>query len=156
MPTRSLRMLAFWSLVVVTVFNALSAVGGGIAVVATDGIGMPYSMLANGPFTSFLWPGIILLLVVGGSQSLASVLLIARRESALLWTAVSGFVMIIWIFVEIGIIAGFSWLQALYFATGALQLVLVLALLGIVAWLPRAPLRDRYAGAPASGTTDSR
>lgn len=141
MSPTALRSLAFWSLVVVTVFNALSAIGGGIAVVATDGIGMPYSMLANGPFTSFLWPGVILLLVVGGSQALAAVLLLARRESAPLWSAVAGFVMIIWIFVEIGIIAGFSWLQALYFATGALQLVLVFALLGIVAWLPREPLR---------------
>ena len=131
----------FWSLVVVTVFNALSALAGGVAVAAADGFGMPYSMLTNGPFTSFLWPGIILLVVVGGTQVIAAALLLARRESALLWSAVAGFGMLIWILVETGIIAGLSWLQALYFATGALQLILVLALLGVVAWLPRRPLR---------------
>ena len=141
MPTRSLRLLAFWSLVVVTIFNALSALVGGIAVAATDGIGMPYSMLTTGPFTSFLVPGLVLLVVVGGTQTLAAVLLLARRESSLVWTAVAGFGMIIWIFVETGIIRGLSWLQVLYFATGTAQLILVLALLGAVAWLPRAPLR---------------
>jgi hypothetical protein len=45
--------------------------------------------------------------------------------------------MTIWIFIETGIIAGISWLQALYFATGVAQLILVLALLGVVRWLPR-------------------
>lgn len=130
----------FWALVAVTGFNALSAVGGGIAMLATDGMGMPGSFLAEGPFTSFLWPGIILLLVVGGSQLLALGLLLVRRESALLWSAVSGFGMLIWIFVETGMIRGMSWLQVIYFTTGAVQLILVVALLGVVAWLPRTPL----------------
>jgi len=130
------------ALVIVTVFNALSALAGGIAIL-TGWLVMPDSMLANGPFDSFVWPGVILLVVVGGTQTLASVLLLLRRESALVWSAVSGFGMTIWIFVETGIIAGISWLQGLYFATGTVQLVLVLALLGVVGWMPRAPLGRR-------------
>ncbi len=122
-----------------TVFNALSAVGGGIAILATNGMGMPRSMLANGPFTSFAWPGIVLLVVIGGTQAVAVMTLLARAASALLWTAIAGFGMVVWIFVETGIIAGISWLQVIYFATGILQLALVLALLGIVRWLPREP-----------------
>ena len=133
-----LRSAAWWSLVVVSVFNAVSAIAGGIAILATGGMGMPSSMLAGGPFTSFTWPGLILLALVGGSQALASWLLIARRPSALFWSSVAGFGMIIWIFVETGIIRGLSWLQVIYFATGALQLALVLALLGVAGWLPRA------------------
>jgi hypothetical protein len=82
--------------------------------------------------------------VVGGSQTLAAVLLLARRTSALLWSAVAGFVMMIWIFVETGIIRGLSWLQWVYFVTGAVQVILVLALLGIVGWLPRASLRPPF------------
>jgi len=35
---KSLRRLAYWALVVVTVFNALSAVAGGIAILATGGL----------------------------------------------------------------------------------------------------------------------
>lgn len=132
--------MLFWALIAVTGFNALSALGGGIAMLVTDGMGMPASFLADGPFTSFLWPGIILLLVVGGSQLLALGLLVGRRESALLWSAVSGFGMLIWIFVETGMIRGMSWLQVIYFTTGAVQLILVVALLGAAAWLPRTPL----------------
>ncbi|CAM5394200.1 hypothetical protein [Leifsonia shinshuensis] len=113
-------------------FNALSAVGGGAAVLLTNGLGMPASMLKGGPFASFLWPGIILLVVVGGTQSLAVGLLLARRPSALAWTAVAGFGMIIWIFVETGIIRGLSWLQALYFTTGVIEVALVLVLLGVM------------------------
>lgn len=116
----------------VAIFNALSAVGGGAAILLTNGLGMPASMLEGGPFTSFLWPGIILLMVVGGTQSLAVGLLLTRRPSAPLWTAVAGFGMIIWIFVETGIIRGLSWLQAIYFTTGIIEVALVLALLGVM------------------------
>ena len=135
-----LRSVAYWSLVVVAVFNALSAIGGGIGILTTNGLGMPAAFLAGGPFTTFFWPGLILLVVVGGSQALAATLVLRRRESSLLWSAVAGFGMIIWIFIETGLIRGFSWLQILYFATGILQLVLVVILLGIVRWLPRTPL----------------
>lgn len=133
----------FGALVALTLLQTLSAIGGGIAILLTNGLGMPLTMLANGPFDSFLWPGVILLAVVGGTQALAATLLVRRRESALLWTAVAGFGMMIWIFIETGIIAGLSWLQVIYFATGMLQLVLVLGLLGIVGWLPRTPLRPQ-------------
>jgi hypothetical protein len=97
---------------------------------------MPLSMLTHSPFTSFTGPGWILLVLVGGTQTASSVLLLLRTETALVWTAVAGIGMTIWIFIETGI-AGISWLQVLYFATGVAQLVLVLALLGVVRWLPR-------------------
>lgn len=145
------RSAAFWSLVIITAFNALSAVAGGIAILATGGMGMPEAMLDGSPFTAFTWPGLILLLVIGGSQTVAVVLLFGRRPSALLWSAVAGFGMLIWIFIETGIIRGLSWLQVLYFATGVLQLVLVLALLGIVGWLPRASLPSRRAEVARGG-----
>ncbi|WP_309688523.1 hypothetical protein [Microbacterium foliorum] len=78
--------------------------------------------------------------MVGGSQALAAGLLLARRESALLWSAIAGFGMIVWIFTETGMIRGMSWLQVLYFATGITQLVLVMAMLGVAGWFPRASL----------------
>ena len=126
------------ALIIVTVFNALSALAGGVAILA-GWLSMPQSMLQNGPFDSFLWPGVILLIVVGGTQTIAAVLLLGRRSSSLFWSAVAGFGMTIWIFVETGIIAGVSWLQVLYFATGTGQLVLVLGLLGVVTWFHLSP-----------------
>ncbi|RJN31791.1 hypothetical protein [Nesterenkonia natronophila] len=129
--------LSYLMLVIVTMFNAITAIAGGVALLATGGLGMPRSMLVNGPFDSFLWPGIILLMVVGGTQVIAAILLLLRREAALLWTAVAGFAMIIWIFVETGIIAAISWLQVVYFTTGICQLSLVLILLGVTSRLSR-------------------
>ena len=99
------------------------------------------------PFTSFFLPALILLVVIGGTHVLAAVLLLRRRGSSLRWTAVAGFAMIIWILVETVVIYGFSWLQGIYFTTGVAEVALVLALLGIVPWLPRVDLGTK---APAS------
>lgn len=129
MTTTWLIRLARRITVGVTVFNAVTAVSGGVAIILTGGLGMSASMLYNSPFDSFLWPGIILIAIVGGTQLVAAVLILARRSSALLWVAVAGFSMVIWIFVETGIIGGFSWLQGLYFATGLLQIILVVGIL---------------------------
>lgn len=138
--TVRLRSVVIWMLMILTVFQVLSAVIGGIGVLATDGLGMPASLLGDGPFDTFVLPGVILLIVVGGTQTVALGLLLMRRETALLWTAVAAFGMLIWIFVETGMVRGTSWLQVIYFSTGGAQLVLVLALLGIVRWFPRAPM----------------
>ena len=145
MTTTLLRKAAFWAALIVSAFNTLSAIGGGIGMVVTNGLGMPLSALEGSPFTSFAVPAAVLIVVVAGTQALATVLLAARRESALVWTAVAGIGMLVWIFVETIVIRGGSFLQVLYFTTGIAQLVLVLALLGVVGWLPRAPLKHAAA-----------
>ena len=134
---RHVRAVARQSLVVVSIFNALSALGGGIGMVVADGLSMPKSMLADTPFSTFTVPGLILTLVVGGTQAAAVWLLVARRRSALLWSAVAGFGMVIWIVTEIGFIHALMYAQVTYLVTGLVQLILVFALLGIASWLPR-------------------
>jgi hypothetical protein len=142
--TRRVQAVVWWSLVVVSVFNALSALGGGIGMIAADGLSMPKSMLADTPFSTFTIPGLILTVVVGGTQAAAVWLLLTRRGSALLWSAVAGFGMLIWIVTEIGFIHALMYAQVIYLVTGLMQLILVFALLGIVSWLPRAnPIRPR-------------
>jgi hypothetical protein len=136
-----ITLIAWRTALVITVLNAASAVGGAVAIFLTNGLGMPLSMLAGSPFTSFLVPGLILLVVVGGTQTLAAVLQIRRRRASLVWMAFAGFTMIIWILVETIVIQGFGLLQALYFASGTVQIILTLALLGLVAWVPRIDLR---------------
>lgn len=126
----------YWTLLVVTVLQATAAVLGGIALIATDGLGMPATMLQNSPFHSFLWPGLILLVVVGGTQVTAAIALVRRADSADFWAAVAGLGMIIWIFVETMLVSEPSWLQPLFFATGVIQLALVLVLEGITRSVP--------------------
>jgi hypothetical protein len=141
MNENRIHQIAYWTAVALSAFNALSALAGGIGILLTDGLGMPPSLLNGSPFISFTVPGIVLLTVVGGTQAVSLWLLLAKSESALLWTAVAGAGMVIWIFVETGIIAGTSWLQVLYFVTGGAQIIVVDALLGVVKWMPRKPLR---------------
>jgi len=141
MATPLLRNAAFWGAIILAAFNTLSAVAGGVGMLATNGLGMPESSLDGSPFSSFLVPALVLIVIVGGTQAIAAGLLIARRESALLWSAVAGIGMLIWIFIETIVIRGGSWLQVLYFTTGTAQIAVVLALLGVVAWLPRRALR---------------
>lgn len=73
------RTAAYRTLLVVSLFTALSAVGGRTGMVVADGLSMPRSLLAESPFATSLVPGVILAVVVGGTQTLASVLLVQHR-----------------------------------------------------------------------------
>lgn len=123
-------------LAALTLFGALSALAGAVLAVAANGAGVPLEYLANSPFTSYEVPGLILGLVVGGTQLAAAIALLRRQRIALLLSAIAGFGMLIWIFVELAIIRQYSWLQSAYFALGAMELILVLGLLGLIpAWV---------------------
>jgi hypothetical protein len=86
-------------------------------------------------------PGLVLGVVVGGTQLAAAVTILTKRRSALLQSAIAGFGMLIWVFVELAIIRQYSWLQSAFFAFGVLELILVLALLGIAPTFVN-PLRE--------------
>jgi hypothetical protein len=125
-------------LAALTLFGALSALAGAVLAVAANGAGVPLDYLANSAFTSYAVPGVILGVVVGGTQLSALSALLRKQRNALLLSAIAGFGMLIWIFVELAIIRQYSWLQSAYFALGAMELILVLALLGVV---PRVVIR---------------
>jgi hypothetical protein len=136
--------IVVWTLTVLAVFGALSALVGAVLALAANGAGVPLEYLKNGPFSSYFVPGLILGIVVGGTQLAAAIALLAKRDTALLLSAVAGFGMLIWIFVELAMIQQYSWLQAAYFILGGLELILVLALLGLIPVLVN-PLRESHA-----------
>lgn len=135
LPAAPLRI----ALIVLAVFTALSAVGGAIALLV-GGIGVPLSVLDGSVFTDFFWPAVLLGLVIGGTQVAAAVSALRRSPRWLFWSAFAGFGMVIFIFVELAIMRGFSFLHGLYFGTGMAQVILVVALLGVL------PSVVRYAG----------
>jgi hypothetical protein len=120
------------TLIVVEAFNFLSAFGGGIALVVSNGLGMPLSLLESSPFGSFIGPGCILGVVVGGANGAAMMLAVLDRPVALAAGAVAAFAMIVWIYVEVSMLLFYHWLQTVYFASGVTQLALVLVLLGVL------------------------
>jgi hypothetical protein len=138
MNATTIQLLARRVLLGVGVFNALSAlVGGALLIIGgftggSGGMGIPLSVLDDTPFTTFLWPGVILAVVVGGTQVLAVALQILRDDLARLAAAVAGFALVIWMFVEVALLPGINVLQVIYFGTGALQLALLTAALGVL------------------------
>lgn len=87
------------SLLVLTGLSAISAIGGGIGLLV-NGLGMPRAELDGTPFDSFVVPGALLAIVVGGSLATATVSLLRRVPWQGRVALVSGAVMLGWIAVE--------------------------------------------------------
>lgn len=124
------------SLLVIQALVVLTSAAGGLALMLGPGIGSlgitpPLEYLEGSPFDSYLLPGLILLVVVGGTHLLAWLLLLRRQRWAPAASAVAGCGILVWIFVQMVVIP-FSVLQAVYFGTGLLELVLVLLLLDVL------------------------
>ena len=80
MKTKSLRNILLFLLA----FLGLGAIfGGGVLMVSPSGklIGMPLAMLIHSSFDDFLFPAIILFVVLGLCPSLLVVALVKKRES---------------------------------------------------------------------------
>lgn len=110
-------------------FGAGSAAIGGVLGVVFEGAGLPVEYLRGTPFDSFVVPGLILGVVVGGTQLLAA---ITSHRNHARWSvlgATAGFGMVIWIFAELALLGEFSWLQVVYFALGLGEIAMVLVIL---------------------------
>ncbi|GAB3396064.1 hypothetical protein GCM10027568_29390 [Humibacter soli] len=126
--SRGLRI----ALAAVAWFNLVSALVGMIGLTIGGGLGIPTEWIEGSVFSSYLWPGIILGLVVGGTQALALVAQYGRFRLAPGVHAAAGMTMMIWIFAEIAIVLVWSPLHGVYFVSGLVQTVLAVLVLG--AW----------------------
>jgi hypothetical protein len=127
-PPRAFR----FGLIGIAAFNLLSALAGMVGLTVGGGMGLPLEWIEGSIFDSYLWPGVILGIVVGGVQALA---LVAQfRGYTVAWGlhAAAGLIMMIWIFVEIAIMLVWSPLHGIYFVTGLVQTILAVLALG--AW----------------------
>jgi hypothetical protein len=127
-PSRPLRI----SLASVAALNLVSALIGMAGLTLADGMGLPAEWLDGTGFDSWLWPGIILGVVVGGMQALALIAQFRRLALAPGLHAAAGLTLMIWIFVEIAILLVWHPLHGIFFATGLIQTVLAVLALG--AW----------------------
>ena len=99
-------------------FNGVSAVGGGIALM-TGAIPRQASWVTHTDFSGMYFPGVILMAIVGGSSVVAALAMMKRTSGWPLFTVLAGVIMLVWIVAEIASIRGFHFLQVIYFATGA-------------------------------------
>jgi len=131
--TPLLRMCGV-TLFVASVFVALTAAGGGITLAA--GVDkFPADWLIGTPFSSYLIPGLILAIVVGGSAVVAAVATLRRSDAGALTSMLAGAILLGWLVGERLILppaafpTQFSWLEAFYVAVGLLMLAP-----GLVVW----------------------
>jgi len=130
-----------WTRIVLTVLTAavgLTAVAGGVALIlgavtssSAGGVVPDRSFLGDSPFTSYVVPGVILAVIVGGTHLLAAFLIGGDSTGGPLAVAIASFGLLIWIFVQMMFIP-FSPLQAVYFVVGLAELGFVLLGLGLL------------------------
>ena len=116
---------------VLQVFIGLGAVVGGLALVlepSGSNIGVPHEMLKSTPFSTFLVPGIVLLIVNGIGSLIGAIASIKRYGCAGGIAIALGLFLAAWILLQVYWFTGIHWLHVLYLGLGLLELTLGLLL----------------------------
>lgn len=125
------RCLAF-GLGVLQVFIGIGGSAGGFGLVTEPSganLGFQADLLNKSPFSDYLIPGLILLVIIGFGSLAGGVLSILRYRYFGEIAAVSGAFLMIWITAQVWWIGLTVWLQPLFFGLGVVELVLGLMLL---------------------------
>ncbi len=115
-------------LLLLDLFVALTAIGGGVALVAgLEADRFALELLDRTPFHSYLIPGLLLAAVVGGSAAAASVGLFLASATGAPLTAFAGVLLAGYITVELKILNDnqpWSWTELFYLVVATLMIVL--------------------------------
>jgi hypothetical protein len=130
MRARNIRI----ALLIMDAFVAVTAAVGGLALVTgLEGDRFPLNLLESTPFSSYMVPGLILTVVVGGSASIAIAALLRGLDSGAPASIIAGAILMGWIIGEALLLHQPSWFEAFYFALGV-----TMAALGLVGgWTQR-------------------
>ena len=93
-------------------------------------LGISTGLLAQTPFTNFLWPGVILFVVIGLGSITATIWVMRQWYYYSIAVMLVGVSLTGWIAIQIPLIREFHWLQAAFGGIG-------LALIAAGAWLMR-------------------
>ena len=117
-------------IIILLAFNGIGAVYGGIMLIADpEGwkLGLPKSILQHSPFDDFLIPGIILFLVLGLGSLIVCALVILKVKKNPSWVILMGFVLSVWISVQMLMLRDVNFLHVIYGMIG-----LTLMIMGIL------------------------
>jgi hypothetical protein len=110
------------ALILLTLFVAAGAIFGGIGLILEADLGMDLALLDGTPFSTYVIPGYILLLAVGGSNLVAGILLLINHEQAPSFAFLAGAVLTVWIAVQVVMIGMISFLQPAFFTFGLMTM----------------------------------
>jgi hypothetical protein len=108
-------------------FTAVTAIVSGIALIFyPDGriFQMSVNLLEHSPFDNFMIPGLVLCLIVGGSNLIGALSLATDRKWMGQATLLAGISICGWIVVQYILIRTFNWLQVFYFLSGVYLLLI--------------------------------
>lgn len=114
---------------IITGFIAVTAIGGGIALLsgAEDGR-FPLEWLQGTPFKSYTIPALLLTFIVGGSSLLACISIFRNLKAGILSSLTAGIVMVGFIVVEVLILnqtpPGPTPIEMMYFGLGLITFLL--------------------------------
>lgn len=121
---------------VLQVLIGLGAMGGGLTLALEPSgskLGISLEALKSSPFSTFLVPGIVLLIVNGFGSLVGATASFTRYWCAGEIAIALGLFLVAWIMLQVYWFAAFHWLHALYLGIGLLELV--------IGWLLRKVLR---------------
>jgi len=113
--------------IILLAFIGLGAVYGGVMLISDPTgwkIGLHTGMLKYSPFSDFLIPGIILLIVLGMGSLVTCALVTLRSGRYAMWIIFFGFAIAIWISVQMLMLRQVYFLQLLFGVIGLTIIVL--------------------------------
>jgi len=114
-----------YALGVLQIFIGITAALGGFGLVLDPSgakMDVPLALLKNSPFTNYLIPGLVLLIVNGGGNVLAVIATFMRYRYAGNLAIFFGIFLTIYITIEVWVIGLQNFLQPLYFILGVVEL----------------------------------
>ncbi|MFM9910296.1 MAG: hypothetical protein ACKVOW_13155 [Chitinophagaceae bacterium] len=114
-------------------FVAVTTSLSGIIMIVNSGgelLNLPLNLLNNTPFKNFLIPGILLTLVVGGTNLIAVFQNMQRSTNRYNLAIAGGLLISGWIIVQMILIQTFHWLQFVFLGTGFLIILIAYQLKG--------------------------
>ena len=108
-------------------FVGIAAVAGGLGVIldpSGESLGVSVDLLINSPFKNFLIPGIVLFTIIGLTNLLVSFLTFKQHLLSGGATIVLGFIMIIWIVLQVYWIGWLTSLQPTFLIIGFAEIIL--------------------------------
>ena len=125
------------ALIVIELFVGLWAVIGGVGLMtgAIPFLLMPVEYLQGTPFSDYTIPGLLLLIVVGGSFLFAAATILTGREVGVLASALAGLIVIGFEAVEVAIIDRYAIVLPNAVPQQVIMSVLGLACFGLAAYL---------------------
>ena len=120
------RRLLTYSLGALQAFIGITAIAGGFRLVSNPNgtSDIPIEWLNSAPFTNYLIPGLVLLIVIGFGNVLGGIFSFLSKRYAGCIAAILGTFLILFMTIEVWFIGLRTFLQPLYFILGAIVMAL--------------------------------